>query len=749
MSDSAVDSFDHEATELLNLMEESLLRLENSPGDEALISAIFRAAHTIKGTGGVFGFDNIVEFTHIVENVLDRVRSGETQIESDLIAVLLSCRDHMGVLVQLAINGDQELSDDIKQEGHSLLMQLNPYLDPNAKVASQEDVNKMIAEQGSFNVDADGNPIMFDNWHISMRFDREVLQNGMDPISFIRYLRKMGKVSVTTLYDELPSLEITEPEHCYLAFEVNFEGEVEREQIESVFDFVKEMSEIHILPPTRKFGLYAEMIEQLPDEEMRLGEILVKCGAVTEAELQEVLAQQVQLQLDADTQGSGETEKKIGEILVEQNVVKQEVVDAAVAKQTKVMEQVKNASRVIRVDASKLDTLINLVGELVIAGASSNLLAHKLADEKLLESMSSMGRLVEEIRDSALNLRMVPIGETFTRFQRVVRDVSKELGKNIQLEINGADTELDKTVVERIGDPLMHLVRNSMDHGIESAEERRAAGKPEQGILKLNAFHDSGSIVIEVTDDGRGLSREKLLAKAKERGMNVDEATMSDNDVYRLILEAGFTTAEKVTNLSGRGVGMDVVRRNIEALRGTVDIDSEPGKGTTVSIRLPLTLAIIDGFLVSVGGSSYVIPLDTIHECIELNEEEQKEVAVQSYINLRGEVLPFLRLREFFNDRDSEINRENIVVVKFGNQKAGFVVDELLGEFQTVIKPMGKILQKLKGISGATILGSGDVAVILDVPNLVQRATETAEKKHGQIHTSHSSPSGDDAPVLH
>lgn len=745
MGDSAIESFEHEATELLNLMEESLLRLENSPGDEALINAIFRAAHTIKGTGGVFGFDNIVEFTHIVENVLDRVRAGKTQIESDLIAVLLSCRDHMAILVQLAVNGDQSLSDDVQQEGHSLLAQLNPYLDPDAKILNQGDVNKMIADDKHKSV-------VFDNWHISMRFDREVLQNGMDPISFIRYLRKMGEVSVTTLYDELPSLEITEPEHCYLAFEVNFVGEVEREQLESVFEFVKEMSEIHILPPTKKFDLYAEMIEQLPDEEMRLGEILVKCGAITEAELQDVLSEQSQLEVDSDGQTSGEAEKKIGEILVEHHVVKQDVVDAALAKQGKVMEQAKSANRVIRVDATKLDQLINLVGELVIAGASSNLLAHKLGDEKLLESMSSMGRLVEEIRDNALYLRMVQIGETFTRFQRVVRDVSKELGKNIQLEISGAETELDKTVVERIGDPLMHLVRNSMDHGIESTEERQAAGKPAQGVLKLNAYHDSGSIVIEVIDDGRGLSREKLLAKAKERGMNVDEVNISDNDVYRLIFDAGFSTADKVTNLSGRGVGMDVVRRNIEALRGTVDVHSEFGIGTTVSIRLPLTLAIIDGFLVGVGGSSYVIPLDTIHECIELSEDEQKEVAVQSYINLRGEVLPFLRLREFFDDRGSEINRENIVVVQFGNQKAGFVVDELLGEFQTVIKPMGKILQKLKGISGATILGSGDVAVILDVPNLVQRATETAEKRygeHGHNKINTPPPSGDDAPVLH
>lgn len=350
---------------------------------------------------------------------------------------------------------------------------------------------------------------------------------------------------------------------------------------------------------------------------------------------------------------------------------------------------------------------------------------------------------MEEIRDSALTLRMVQIGETFNRFQRVVRDVSKELGKDIKLEINGADTELDKTVVEKIGDPLMHLVRNAMDHGIESAQARQAAGKPAQGKLQLNAYHDSGSIVIEVIDDGPGLSRDKIIAKAKEKGMSVDENTMSDNDIYRLIFEAGLSTADQVTNLSGRGVGMDVVKRNIESLRGTVDVHSEPGKGTTVSIRLPLTLAIIDGFLVGVGDSSYVIPLDLIHECIELSDDEQKEVAMQSYISLRGEVLPFLRLREFFKDNAKEKTRENIVVVKFGNQKAGFVVDELLGEFQTVIKPMSKILQKLKGISGATILGTGDVAVILDVPTLVQRATHLADMSHKV------GKPGSDAPVLH
>ena len=728
MGDKAINSFEVEAKELLAIMEDSLLQLENNPGDSDLINAIFRSAHTIKGTGGVFGFDNIVEFTHVVENVLDKVRSGDVDVDSELIALLLSCTDQMSVLVQIAVDGDEELDDSVRENGESLHAQLNGYMDGTDSASLSKEIVDSIATAEDI--------MVADHWHISIRYDKEVLQNGMDPISFLRYLDRLGEIiSVTILHDDLPDLADTNAELCYLGYEVNFYGEVDKAQIESVFEFVVEMCHLHITPPKEKIDMYIEMLDQLPDEEMKLGEILVATGAVTQHELDDALREQSELNEDV-------IQEKLGEVLVKEHIVHQETVDAALEKQAQVAERIKSQNRVLRVDAEKLDKLINLVGELVIAGASSNLLAHHLGDERLLESMSTMARLVEEIRDSALYLRMVQIGETFNRFQRVVRDVSKELGKNIKLEINGAETELDKTVVEKIGDPLMHLVRNSMDHGIESAEERKAAGKPEQGILKLNAYHDSGSIVIEVIDDGRGLSREKILDKAREKGISFDE-NISDHDVYRMIFEAGLSTAKEVTNLSGRGVGMDVVKRNIEALRGNVDVTSEIGKGTTVSIRLPLTLAIIDGFLVGVGESSYVIPLDLIHECIELNQEEQKEVATQSYINLRGEVLPFLRLREFFKDNAKEKSRENIVVVQFGNQKAGFVVDELLGEFQTVIKPMSKILQKLQGISGATILGSGDVAVILDVPTLVQRATHLADASHKVGKT------GDDAPVLH
>jgi two-component system chemotaxis sensor kinase CheA len=367
------------------------------------------------------------------------------------------------------------------------------------------------------------------------------------------------------------------------------------------------------------------------------------------------------------------------------------------------------------VHADKLDQLIDLVGELVIAGASANLLAQNSGQSRLAEATSVLSRLVENIRDSALQLRMVQIGDTFTRFNRVARDVAKQLGKEIELSISGAETELDKTVVEKIGDPLMHLVRNSLDHGIEAAALRLSRGKPACGTVSLNAYHDSGSIVIEVSDDGGGLDHEKIRAKAVERGLIQPGQPLTDGEIVNLIFEPGFSTVDQVSKLSGRGVGMDVVRRNIQALRGAIDVTSVPGRGTTFTIRLPLTLAIIDGFLVGIDKASYVIPLDSVVECIE----HPNLSGDRNFLNLRGEALPFVRLRELFAVPGQAPARASIVVVQFAGQRAGIVVDQLMGEFQTVIKPLGAMFPNLRGIGGSTILGSGEVALILDVAALV------------------------------
>ena len=719
--DQTLQTFFVESRELLQSMEESLLTLESEPDDKEAIGAVFRAAHTIKGSGGMFGLDGIVAFTHVVENVLDRVRSGEVPINGDLIALLLSCRDHIGMLVeQVAAAPSAEPDNETTSTGVMLLNQLKSHQagkKENSPAVASADVQEKAQIMTQL---PSGDTVKNDDWHISLRFGQDVLRNGMDPLAFIRYLDNMGEiVHIVILPDAMPFPIAMDPESCYLGFEIDFHGDnVDKATIEGVFEFVREDCSIRILPPHSRIEEYTQLINDLPEDKVALGELLVNCGSLTRKELDEAL----HLQEKLCAESSQEASPMLGDILVKQGVVQPELVEAALGKQKVAKEHKVQESKLIRIQADKLDQLINLVGEMVIAGAATSLLAQRTRDPALHESTSTLSRLVEEIRDSALQLRMVQIGETFSRFTRVVRDVSKEIGKEIGLEIGGAETELDKSVVEKIGDPLMHLVRNSMDHGIEKTELRLQRGKPAKGTVHLNAYHESGSIVVEVGDDGGGLNRARILAKALEKGLITANQVLSDKEIYGLIFEAGFSTAEAVTNLSGRGVGMDVVRRNIEALRGTVEIDSREGVGTTVKIRLPLTLAIIDGFLLGVGSASFVVPLDMVMECIELSEAERQETREGNYISLRGTVLPFIRLRDQFREQGKVGRRENIVVVQYAGQKAGLVVDELMGEFQTVIKPLGKLFGNLKGVSGSTILGTGEVALILDVPALIQRA---------------------------
>lgn len=711
--DDALNTFIVEGRELLEQMEEALLQAEQSPTDPDLIAAIFRAAHTIKGSAGLFGLDPVVKFTHVAESVLDQVRNGQLGLDSDLVALFLSVRDHLGTLLDRVAAGS-DVDEATQGASDALASRLRAYLEEQPAAPGPE--TGLIEHTGSVEKESPAGGASTDNWHLSLRFGPDVLRNGMDPLAFIRYLATFGRIDrVVTLAEAVPGLSDLDPEASYLGYEVSFHTDADKATIEGAFEFVRDEAHIHILPPHSKIGDYVALIHELPEEEMRLGQILVKCGTLTQAELERALAAQAAAEPPAPP---------IGEVLVGQKVVQPQVVEAALDKQKQVKDQKSNEAGLIRINADKLDQHINLIGELIIASAGITVTAGKQRIPELLEAASLLSRLVEEIRDSALQLRMVPIGATFNKFQRVVRDVSQELKKDIRLEIAGADTELDKTVVEKIGDPLTHLVRNSMDHGIEPADVRLARGKPAHGTLKLNAYHDSGSIVIEVGDDGGGLNRDKILKKAIDRGLVKPEQALSDNEVYNLIFEAGLSTADAVNNLSGRGVGMDVVRRNITALRGTVDIESEPGVGTTMKIRLPLTLAIIDGFLVAVGGSSFVLPLEMVVECMELSAEES--AAGREHLNLRGEVLPFIRLKDLFeiDDAGAEAQgtqRENIVVVQYAGHRAGLVVDTLLGEFQTVIRPLGNVFNGLEGMSGFTILGSGQVALILDVPGLVRR----------------------------
>jgi two-component system chemotaxis sensor kinase CheA len=712
--DDALQTFIVESRELLQQMEEALLDLESKPNDPENINAIFRAAHTIKGSAGLFGLDHIVAFTHVAESVLDRVRNQEIILDEALGALLLHVGDHLGQLIECLARREQP--DAARHAaGEAIVAQLDQYL-AGVTVPAALAVTELTA---FFVAPTDG--VAADHWHISLRFGPDVLRHGMDPIAILRYLATLGDiVALHAVTDAVPALNELDPEACYLGFEVALQSTADQASIDGAFDFVRENCLIHLIEPHAPLTAYRQLIDTLADES-GLGGILQSCGSLTPAELAQLDERQEQ-PAEAASEASGGGSGEVAE---------------APGKDSRGSE-----ASLIRVDAAKLDELINLVGELIIAGAGASLIARSFQAPELIEANMQVSRLVENVRDSALTLRMVQIGGTFNRFRRVVRDVAKEIGKDIELDIRGAETELDKTVVEKIGDPLTHIVRNSMDHGIEPADIRLARGKPAKGQLRLNAFHESGSIIIEVSDDGGGLKKERILQKAIERGLVGENQQLSDKEIFNLVFEPGFSTAEQVSKLSGRGVGMDVVKRNITALRGTVDIESVEGVGTTVRIRLPLTLAIIDGFMVGVGASSYVLPLDTVVECIELPPAQLGGQQMPDYLNLRGGVLPFIRLREQFEVSGAPSSRENVVVVQYAGQRAGLVVDRLMGEFQTVIKPLGKVFSQIRGIGGSTILGSGEVALILDIPELIKQVTAkpTNHSHHYPVQTTSVEP---------
>lgn len=673
---SALASFFVEATELLADMEAGLLDLEGSAGDTELVNAVFRAAHTIKGSAGLFGLDDIVGLTHVMESVLDRVRAGEVAITTDLVEVLLPSKDAIAAMVQAHAAG-HEVSAADAAAADELRTALSGFLAESADGAHAPVEHHL----------ASGERLV----HVSVRFGPECLRGGMDPIPFLDFLGHLGTVvAVATMDSQLPELALLDPEVCYLGFEVTMRTQADAATILDVFEFVRDESDIRVVDAATDRSEVEALVASYGPDGDRVRAMLAK------------VAGPLAVGGDSDGGATGGRSRAGGGASGD----RQGAADG----------------RTIRVDAARLDRLIDTVGEMVIAGAGANLHASASGNETLKAAIAEVMRLIEGVRDDALRLRMVPIGTTFGRFHRVVRDVSASLGKDVALTITGGDTEVDKALVEQIGDPLLHLVRNALDHGIESVSDRLARGKPACGSLTLRAFHDSGSIVVEVADDGGGIDTARVLAKAVERGIVEPGANLSDHEVFNLIFEPGFSTADQVSDLSGRGVGMDVVKRNVMALRGTIDVESALGVGTTVRIRLPLTLAIIDGFMVGVGNTMMVIPLDRVVECVERPAAAKH----REYMDLRGKVLPLIPMRSWMQVDGEPPRRENVVVVDHGGMRAGLVVDSLHGEFQTVIKPLGPMFAQARGIGGSTILGNGDVALIVDVPVLVGRAVADA-----------------------
>lgn len=731
MSNAALQVFFEEAKELLAMWESAILAIDQGDTDPSRINEMFRAVHTIKGGAGLFGLNEIVEFTHVVENAMDLARNGKIQLDGECINLLLKSQDHLQNMV-LRRENDEEPDQDLHDLSHQLLDLLRVYTG-EAPQAHQAAPAKSTEPEFIDQTDEILDKVASEHWHISLIPTPDIFRFGMDPASFIRYLSELGEVTSLKTVLETPNWQDLDPDNCHYSFEIAFKSNANKQDIEEVFEFISDGSQIRIIPPHSRISEYVDLIKAIPGRERLLGELLVQCGTLTPKEMEEILALQEEKrrEIAAQTGEAKPEEVRLGDLLVQEKMIHPEVLKAALQQQKqepKKEEKRVSENRFLKIEASKLDILINLVGELVIAGSGASQLARNSKSNPMIESTGTVLDLVERIRDTALNLRMVPMGEVFQRFPRVVRDTAKELGKQIDLQISGADTELDKGMVEKLSDPLTHIVRNAMDHGLESVEDRIASGKDPVGKISLHAFHESGSVVIEVRDDGRGLNKDRILNKAIEKGLVAPGAELSDPDIYRLIFEPGFSTAEQVTNLSGRGVGMDVVKSTIEQMRGIVEIQSRPGLGSSFRIRLPLTLAIIDGFLVSVGETKMVLPQDMVLECIQLPEDHDP---LHDFVNLRGEVLPFVQLNKLLQIEVKDKTRQNIVVVQYGQHRAGVVVDRLHGGLQAVIKPLGEMFSHLRGLGGSTVLGSGEVALMLDIPEVIQLAQR---KDRRQVH---------------
>ncbi|MCA1957945.1 MAG: chemotaxis protein CheA [Nitrospira sp.] len=708
------DAFFEEAAEHLAIIEEGLLQLEQHPEDLDLLNKIFRSAHSIKGASGMFGFDAVAQFTHKMETLLDLLRGGKKSVTPSVTDLLLKSTDCLKTLME-GVKLNVPVDENIVQRLSTELAAVNTGEGERASVSSPAAVaDPPASSAGAYDI----------RWTPP----EWLFRRGLDPLQIFKELTRIGRLSrVNVDTSRLPDLHGVNPETCYLSWTMRLETAASLSEVESAFEFVREDSKLSIEAVTAPNSTSAVSGADVQREAKNatseiseggpktIGEILVESGAVSKEALERALSQQ----------------KRVGEILIEQKAATPQQIEQALQtqRQMEAAAQAKKADTTsIRVDTAKIDKLINLVGELVITQSMLSDLGTRFEMGQvhvLLERIAQLERNTREIQERVMSIRMVPIGTAFSRFPRLVRDLAGKLGKKISLVLSGEETELDKTVIEAIGDPLTHLVRNAADHGLEMPEERLDNNKQETGVIKLHAFHEGGSICITVEDDGRGLNRDKILAKAVKQGLVADGAALSDDQIYALILKPGFSTADKVSDLSGRGVGMDVVKRNIEALGGTVSIKTVFGKGTTFTLKLPLTLAIIEGMTIRVGRETYIVPMLSILESIQPKPEAVKTVVGKGeLIDVRGIYLPVIRLYDVFNVKPEYVDpaKAILLILETEGERVAVMVDEILGQQQVVIKNIEQNFRKVQGIAGATILGDGTVGLILDVRGLLEIA---------------------------
>lgn len=643
------EDFAVETREMLESMELNLVRIGRGERDPELLNSLFRSAHTIKGTSGMYDFGAIAEFVHSLENVLDGVRGGRIELTDALIGAVLRCKDHLLDRMKSYEHGHYE-SEDLLAEGQEVVKRLLE--------AAGEEVPRGVKKQEA--VEGEKSSKI---WKIHLRCKPDLLANGLDPYPFLRYLNEKGEIADLRVDDfQLPDLAALDPQRAYLGFDLVYRSSLTRSQIIEAFEFASHDIELSVEP---LIGF-------------------------------------------SQASGSGEVNPKTAQSA-----------PAPEARGTEQKAVKSRAKRSIRVDADKLDLVVDRVGEAVVIASAIHQMALNLKDEYLEELSHRMSRLLGEIRTNSLKLRMVPVETVFARFSRVVYEMGLQLGKPVQLVLHGGETELDRNLIDHLADPLTHMVRNAIDHGIESSpEERERVGKRREATITLSALHRAGEIIIEVSDDGHGIDPDAVMRRATERGLYNEGDPIREDQVFQFLFEPGFSTAREVTELSGRGVGLDVVKKNVESLRGRIEVESERGKGALFRIILPLTLANIDGFLLRVGNNQYAIPLDMVNECMEFRPEDFV-VGEQNFIRVRGRVIPFINMNQHFGEPEEKGSRRNLVIVHAGSLQAGLVVDDLLGRMHSVIKPLGELFEETKGLSGFAVMGDGSVAMILDTGTLL------------------------------
>ena len=667
-------SFREEAKEILVDLESALLELNEHHGDLEVVGRIFRGLHTIKGSGSMFGYEDLAAFTHNLETAFDEVRNGRLAIDSELIDLTLEALDQIRAMLEQGDGGAQPADTVAREQILARVRRLAGIAEdapaPQGQPAARQTTEAVRS----------GPP---KSWRILFAPGPELMLCGANPILLLNELRMLGDISLRASMAAVPEFVELDPERCYVSWEMTLKTTASRDAIRDVFIFVEDSCELSV-----------ELAAAQPETEA--------AAALC----------------DADRTARALEEKRA-------TTGGRRTYDSP------------DSAQSLRVPAAKLDQFVNLVGELVTVQARLSEMATRRDDPEIVAVAEEVERLTSALRESSMNVRMMPIRGTFEKFRRLVHDLARELGKDVELTIEGADTELDKTVIDQLSDPLMHLIRNSMDHGIGRAEERAASGKRRTATILLSARHSGASVLIGVSDDGRGIDAEAVRNRAIEKGLVPPDAQLTESEVYALIFQPGFSTARQVTDVSGRGVGMDVVRQRVESLRGAIEVSSRPGLGTTVTLRLPLTMAIIDGLLVSVGEAGFVLPLASTLECIELTRSDVAWANGKHVANVRGEIVPYIRLREYFGIRIPGPEIEQIMLVDTAAGRYGLVVDSVLGNCQTVIKNLGRFFRHVQVVSGATILGNGSVALILDPERLVQDALR-AEASRARGHPAAS-----------